>query len=202
MKFIKENFSKILTACVLIIIGILCIIADVASAEASLDAYKGISITIGVVFIVLSSIVIIFALIGSIMDKTSILLSLIPNALLLGAGIFFVSNDTVAGSLILYFLALIPFLLLALGGFILVDAILNLVFAIINKQVNKVLPLIIVEFVISAITVALGALTIGTDPVIKKQLLIFGIIVVLFGAYTFANCFIKTKTVVLIKNEK
>lgn len=202
MKFLKENFTKLLTACVLLVIGILCIVADCANSESSLDAFEGISVTIGVVLMVISGIAIILSLVASIIDKNSLLLAVISSAVMFGTGLFFTINKLVAGTLILNFINLIPYILLALGSLVCLDALLKLIFSIIKKDVKASLVAVIVEFVIAGITILLGALTIGSDPVIDKQLLIFGIIVILFAIVTVVNCFNKGNTIVIVKKEE
>ena len=72
---------------------------------------------------------------------------------------------------------------LHLVSYLAVDAILVIVFGITSKNTKASFIAALPELVISAITIVLGALMVGNDPVISKdaQLIIFGIILILYS---------------------
>ena len=112
-------------------------------------------------------------------------------------GIFFVVNKTLGGELILLFLAFVPYVLIVVGSIIVVDAILNLVFAIVKKSsIKEVVIATVIIALFGVISIVLGALMIGNDPVIKKdvQLIIFGIIIVIFAVLACLATFIAMPT--------
>ena len=102
MAFLKKNFNNLIYAVVLAVVGVLCIIADTAeSAGTRVDAFKAISTTVGIVFIVIASLALIFSILASFLAKKSALASALGSALVLGTGLFFVLNTDTAGTLVL-----------------------------------------------------------------------------------------------------
>ncbi len=198
MQFLKKNFNILIYSIVLLVVGILCIIADVASdANDRVNAFTGISLTIGIVFIIIASLALILAIIGSVLAKKSALIAAVGSASILGAGIFFVIKNTVAGELIVTFISLIPYLLLCVGALIVLHGIFEIIFGAVNKNMTAGLVTGIVSILIGGVTMLLGFLTIGDDPVIEKQLMIFGIILALMAVLGVVSCF-TTKTAVLV----
>jgi hypothetical protein len=202
MKKLTTPISALIASVIILVIGILCIVAGAASGEASASAFEGISMTIGITLIVVSSIVLLVALIGTIMSKGLVEFgkAAIGISVTLALGIFFVANTGLGGELILLLLGFVPYVLIVVGSIIIVDAILSLVFAGIRKEINAVAATSIIAIVIGAISVLLGALMIGNDPVISKssQLVIFGIIVIV---YALAICAIASLALVYNKKQ-
>ena len=101
-------------------------------------------------------------------------------------------------------LRVVPFLLIALGAVIFVDAIINLVKAIRAKKAKDVLVGVIVAIVVAVAAIALGFLCIGNEPVIKfgAQLIVFGIMVALAGALEFLLTFVKLPDTVIVVEKK
>lgn len=205
MELVKKSLGKWITAAIILVIGILCIVAGAATNEASADAYKGISVTIGVVFIVVSAIALILGLVTTIMTKnqTTFASTGLAAAATLAAGIFCVVDKTVAGSLILYFISYIPYLLIVAGFIIAIDAIFMLVFSIMNKTIKSALPAICIGCIIAIVAIVLGALSVGNDPVIEKsaQLIVFGIVLIVVAIFSVLTTFVKTPSINLGKKK-
>lgn len=203
MTFLKKNFNNLIYAIVLLVIGILCIIADASNdLSTSADAFRGISLTVGIVLIAVSALALILCVVASVLAKRSVLLGGLASAALLGLGIYFIVNDTIAGDLILAFIALVPYLLLCIGALIVLHGLFDIVFGIVGKNVKGVLLPSIIAILIGAVTMTLGFLTIGNDPVIQKQLMIFGIIVILMAILEVVSCFTVISVTAFVKQEE
>lgn len=208
MQFVRERLGKWITAAIVITVGILCIVAgaamggnDISAASDSLDA---ISMVIGIILIIVGSLSVVLAIVAGVLAKRSFAAVALPGAFLLAVGISLVVAKY-AASLIGLLLLVVPYLLIALGAVILLDAIVTLVRAIIGKNVGKVIVAFIVAALIAVGAIVLGALCIGKDPVIKYgvQLIVFGVIVVLEGLFQVLTTFVKLPdTVVVVATEK
>ncbi len=208
MQFVRERLGKWITAAIVITVGILCIVAgaamggnDISAASDSLDA---ISMVIGIILIIVGSLSTCLAILAGVLAKKSFAAVALPGAFLLAIGISLVVAKY-AASLIGLLLLVVPYLLIALGAVVLLDAIVTLVRAIIGKNAGKVIVAFIVAAVIGVGAIVLGALCIGKDPVIKYgvQLIVFGIIVVLEGLFQVLTTFVKLPdTVVVVATEK
>lgn len=208
MQFVRERLGKWITAAIVITVGILCIVAgaamggnDISAASDSLDA---ISMVIGIILIIVGSLSTCLAILAGVLAKKSFAAVALPGAFLLAIGISLVVAKY-AASLIGLLLLVVPYLLIALGAVVLLDAIVTLVRAIIGKNAGKVIVAFIVAAVIGVGAIVLGALCIGKDPVIKYgvQLIVFGIIVVLEGLFQVLATFVKLPdTVVVVATEK
>ena len=185
MKNLTKNISTLISALVILVVGILCIVAGAASGETSANAYEGISMTLGISLIVVAGLVLVLALVASIATKgkASFLATAIGSSATLALGIFFVSDKSLGGQLIWLFLNFVPFVLLVVGSIIVADGILNIVFGIVNKNAKVALISSVMTLVVGAISIILGALMVGNDPVITKsaQLIIFGIVIIFFA---------------------
>ena len=208
MQFVRERLGKWITAAIVITVGILCIVAgaamggnDISAGSDSLDA---ISMVIGIILIIVGSLSVVLAIVAGVLAKRSFAAVALPGAFLLAIGISLVVAKY-AASLIGLLLLVVPYLLIALGAVILLDAIVTLVRAIIGKNVGKVIVAFIVAALIAVGAIVLGALCIGKDPVIKYgvQLIVFGVIVVLEGLFQVLTTFVKLPdTVVVVATEK
>lgn len=208
MQFVRERLGKWITAAIVITVGILCIVAgaamggnDISAASDSLDA---ISMVIGIILIVVGSLSVCLAILAGVLAKKSFAAVALPGAFLLAIGISLVVAKY-AASLIGLLLLVVPYLLIALGAVVLLDAVVTLVRAIIGKNAGKVIVAFIVAAIIGVGAIVLGALCIGNDPVIKYgvQLIVFGIIVVLEGLFQVLTTFVKLPdTVVVVATEK
>ena len=209
MQFVKERLGKWITAAIIIVVGILCIVAGAAMGgndpETAKNALDGISITLGVILIVVGALALALGVVVTILAKKGFLVVALPGAIVLALGISLVVAKYGA-SLINILLTVIPYLLICIGAVIFIDAIINLVQGIIKKEVNAILVAVIVAIVVSVAAIVLGALCVGSDPVIKwgVQLIVFGIIVCLIGVLEVVLTFVKVPDVVVavVKTEK
>lgn len=209
MQFVKERLGKWITAAIIIVVGILCIVAGAAMGgndpETAKNALDGISITLGVILIVVGALALALGVVVTILAKKGFLVVALPGAIVLALGISLVVAKYGA-SLISILLTVIPYLLICIGAVIFIDAIINLVQGIIKKEVKAILVAVIVAIVVSVAAIVLGALCVGSDPVIKwgVQLIVFGIIVCLIGVLEVVLTFVKVPDVVVavVKTEK
>ena len=200
MEFVKNNIAKWASALVILVVGILCIVAGAASGEAEAGAYEGISITMGVALLVVSGLVLVLALVASIMSKgeTKFGIAAIGVSVTLALGIFFIADRTLGGELIWLFLNFVPYVLIVVGAIIVLDAILNIVFALVKKNnVKATIIAAIVAIVLAAVAIILGCLMIGNDPVISKkaQLIVFGVILAVFAIFAALATFVTMPTI-------
>ncbi len=209
MQFVKERLGKWITAAIIIVVGILCIVAGAAMGgndpETAKSALDGISITLGIILIVAGSVAMVLAILVAVLAKKGFAAVAIPGAAILAFGISLVVAKY-ASSLIGILLTVIPYLLICIGAVVLADAIFNLVQGIIRKEVKAILVGVIVAMVVAVAAIVLGALCVGNEPVIKwgVQLIVFGIIVCLVGALQVLLTFVKMPDVVVavVKTEK
>ena len=207
MQFVRERLGKWISAAIVIVVGVLCIVAgaamggnDLSAAKDSLDA---ISLVIGIILIIVGSLSVCLAIIAGLIAKKSFAAVAIPGGFLLAIGISLVVAKY-AASLIGLLLTVIPYLLIVLGAIILLDAIYTLVRGIMAKEVGKVIVAVIFGIVLGVGAIVLGALCVGSDPVIKYgvQLIVFGIIVVLEGVFQVLATFVKLPDAVVIVTEE
>ena len=210
MTFIAERLGKWIQAAIILVVGILCIVAgaklgsnDINAIINAQDTLDAISMTLGIVMIVVGSLSLCMAIIAFVVVKKGFAQVALPGAILLAIGISMVVL-LYAYTFIDLLLKVVPYLLLAIGGVILLDAIFNLVKAILAKKVKEALVGIIVAFIVAAGAIVLGALCIGSDPVIKYgvQLIVFGIVVALTGALEFLLTFVKVPDTVVVVSKK
>lgn len=198
MKNLTKSISALVTSIIVLVVGILCIVAG--ASDATLDAYKGISLTIGISLIVACSLVLILALVAAIMSKGKLTFGAmaIGVSVALALGIFFVANDTMGGQLIALFLDFIPYVLIVTGSIAVVDGLIVIILGAVRKETKSSLAEGIVSIGIGAVAVLFGALMIGNDPVISKkaQFVIFGIILII---YALALCGVASLAIVASK---
>lgn len=202
MELIKRSFAKWIEAAIILVVGILCIVAGALWGESGAqDAIDGISITLGVVLLIVGGLALVLAIVMGILAKKGFAGAAIPAGFLVAIGISLIAVKY-AGSFIVLFLYVLPYILIVLGTIILADGIFNLVMAFMKKGA-KIAP--IVSIVLGAVTLVLGCLCIGNNPVIPTnvQLIVFGIIVVLYAALIVVSTFIKLPdAVVVVVKEK
>ena len=207
MQFVKERLGKWIQAAIILVIGILCIVAGAAmggnSWEAAQDALDGISITLGVILIIVGALSLVLSIVVAIIAKKGFATVAIPGAVILAFGISLVVAKY-AATLLLILLTVIPYLLIAVGAVVLGDAIFNLITGIVKKNVKAVLVGVIVAMVIGVAAIVLGALCIGEKPVIAQsaQLIVFGIIVCLVAVLLVVLTFVKLPTAVVVVSKK
>lgn len=210
MNFVAERLGKWIQAAITLVIGILCIVAgaklgsnDLSTIATAQDTLDAISMILGIVMIIVGSLSLVVAIFAVVVMKKGFAAVALPGALLLAVGISLVSLKY-AYFFIELLLRVVPFLLIALGAVIFVDAIINLVKAIRAKKAKNVLVGVIVAIVVAVAAITLGFLCIGDEPVIKfgAQLIVFGIMVALAGALEFLFTFVKLPDTVIVVEKK
>ena len=175
----KKNLVKAMTtwitAAVVLTVGILCCIANGGDG----DAYKGISLVMGITFIVLGSLSI---LANAIVSRRSATVGGISAGILLATGIWFVASRATDATLIALICDYVPYVMVVLGFILVVDALVIIVIALV-KKVKEVIILAIIEILVGAAAIVFGAFGMGTDNAIaNNKFLIFGIIVIVYAA--------------------
>lgn len=203
MEFVKKSLSQWITALVILVVGILCIVAGAQSSGASNGgAYEGISVFLGIVFIIIGSIGVLFGLVAAAFLKKGLASAALSSGIILAAGIFLLVNQNTAGTLIWIFILLVPYILIVIGSILAVNALMILIFAIMKKGIGKALAAVILGLAVATISIVIGCLGIGNDPVIAHnvQFIIFGIVLVVFAAFLVLATFINVPTVVAVVN--
>ena len=210
MEFVKERLSKWIQAAIILVVGILCIVAGAKLGSNSLEAIAsaqdvldGISLTLGIVMIVVGSLSLVLAFIVVILAKQGFAAVAVPGAALLAIGISLVVIKY-AYTFIDLLLKVTPYLLIAMGAVVLIDAVFTLLRAVKAKETKAAIIGFVFAFIVAAVAIVLGALCIGDDPVIKYgvQLIVFGIIVTLVGLLKFLVTFIKLPDTVVVVAKK
>lgn len=211
MEFIKERLGKWIQAAIIIVIGILCIVAGAKfsgnaweTAAAAEDVVNAISLTLGITMIVVGSLSLILAFLTIYLTKGKGFAAVaLPGAGLLAVGVSLVVAKY-AFTLISLIITVVPYVLIAVGSVIFLDACFTLLRAIKAKQAKAVLVSVIASFIVAAGAIVVGALCVGEDPVIKAnvQLIVFGIIVTLVGALEFLATFVKMPDTVIVVEKK
>ena len=203
MLFVKERIGNWVTAAIVLVLGILCIVAGAKMGgdnwEAAADALDGISITIGIVFIVVGSILLILAGVVAFLVKKGFLSPALAGGATLAVGISLVVAKY-ASNLIFIFLTVLPYLAIVLGAIILLYAIYNLVLALKSKGAKAAVIAAIVVMIFAIAAIVLGALCVGDEPVIKLhvQLIVLGIVAVVAAALMVLLTFVKVPDVVVV----
>lgn len=209
MKFVTDRLAKWIQAAIIITVGILCIVAgakigsnDYSQAKDALDA---ISLTLGIVLVVVGTLSLVLSCLVAILAKKGFLAAALPGGVLLALGISLLPTyNHYAGDLILLLLRVVPFVMIVLGAIIVLGGGFNLFNYFKNKGGKGELIAAIVIILVGAIALVLGALCVGENPVIPSnvQLVIFGIIVALEGCLQFLLTFIKAPDVVVFVKEE
>ena len=186
MELVKKSLNKWIISLVVLAIGILCIVAAATSGrQASADAYQAISVIIGITLICISGLTILFAFLATIVTKgeTSFGVGAISAALTLALGILFITDTALGGQLIWILLNYVPYVMLVVGAIFAIDAVIVFIYGIYKKNVKAAFYTAILEIIVAAITILLGALMVGNNPIISKeaQLIIFGIVLILYA---------------------
>ena len=213
MQFVKERLGKWITAAIILVVGILCIVAgaQLGQTDPKLAAtnddvratLEAISLVLGISFIVVGSLSLVMAIVVAVIAKKGFALVAIPGAAVLAIGISLVVVKY-ADYLIILLLTIIPYLLVCIGAVIFADAVFNLVMAIINKNVKNALVGVIVGMVVGAVAIVLGSLCLAGTITLGAQLIVFGIIVCLFAVLQIVLTFVKVPDAVIavVKVEK
>ena len=206
MAFVRKNLSKWIGAAILITIGILCIVSGAnwtsGNAGGSLDA---ISVVLGIVLVVVGGLSLALGIVATVVTKVQFATVALAGALTIALGISLIVAKY-AASLILIVLTIIPYALVAIGLVILADSIITLVRGIMAKNTKAILLSAITGIVLGVVSATVGFLCIdfGGGRVIGEniQLIVFGIIVALYGLLLCLASFVPTANVVVVGVKK
>ena len=203
MQFVQERLGKWIYAAIIIVVGILCIVAGAAMGgndyETAADSLNAISTVLGVVLVIVGSLSIVLAILVAVLAKKGFAAVAMPGAFLLAIGISLLAYPY-AYSLIGILIHVVPYILIVVGAVILADAIYTLVKAILAKQTKTVLVPVICSAILGVTCIVLGALCVGTNPVIAQnvQLIVFGIVVILVGVLQVLLTFVRLPDAVMV----
>ena len=192
MELVKRSLGKWIEAAILLVIGICCIVFGAATDwKAQANAADTISITIGIVFVVVGAISIILAIVLGILAKKGFAGIALPGGILLAVGISVLVRHYIV-DLIGLLIYVVPFILIVVGAIVLADGIFLLVRGSKSKKTNSVLVPAIITMVLGLCAIVLGSLcvngcVIGGDV----QFVIFGIIVCLVACAIVLLTFVK-----------
>lgn len=216
MEFVKKSINKWIEAALILTIGILIVVAGAQLGNTTInwesgtvnnpseDALNAISLVLGIAFIAIGSLVIIAALVAAIFNHKGFAAAASGAGMTLAIGIWLVVARTAAQMLMLL-LGFVPYALIVVGSVMLVDAAFILVNGIREKAMKKAIPAFVVGLVVSAASIVLGALCLAKnskgDTIITQgaQLIIFGVILIVYAAYLVLATFVPTVEVVVVK---
>ena len=217
MEFVKKSLSKWVEAALILVIGILVIVAGAQMGNTSMDALvngngssetiKSISLVLGWSFIVIGSLGILAGIFASIFSKAGFAAAAISAGVTLAAGIWLVVRQQ-AGNLMFVLIGFVPFVMIVVGAVLALDAGFIGFKGIKNKAVRKALPAMIFGIVMAAASIVLGALCIVTaengDTVIASnvQLIIFGIILVVYACFLVLATFVSIPLIAVVTVKK
>ena len=207
MQFVKAHLAAWIQAAIILVVGILCIVAGAVTGSSNpfdaKDALDAISMVLGITLIIIGSLAVILAILTGVLAKTGFAAIATPGAALLAIGISLVVAKY-AATMIGLLITVVPYLMLCLGGIVLLDAIFNFIMGIKAKEMMKALPSFIVGCLIAVAAIVLGALCVGSDPVIQYgvQLIVFGIIVCLVACFKFLVTFVKLPDAMVVVTKK
>lgn len=211
MELVKKSIGKWIQAAIIMVVGILCIVAGAAignqNGSAAQDSLNAISVTLGIVLIVVGALALVIAIVASVLVKKGFAAVALPGGVLVALGISLVAAKY-AGSLIGIVITVIPYLLLVIGAILLGDAIYSLVKAVKAKCVKSALAAIIFAMIVASVAIVIGSLCVGDNPVIAQniQLIVFGIILVVVAILQVVLTLVKLPdnvvAIVSIKDEK
>ncbi len=206
MKLIRKSLHKWIEAAIILVVAILLIIAGAninESGSASQKAVDDISTVIGIVLIVCASLSLIVGVFAAIKIKKNLAVLCAPGAALLALGISLVV-DKYAGEIIIIVLRILPYLLIALGGLIIVDSIFNLIKILRSKEKKSAL-LTIPAFIYGIIALVLGILSVGGNNAIipeNVQVIIVGILLIIYAVIVVTLTFVKLPKAILIVDKE
>lgn len=186
MNFIKQNLSKLTTATLLTLIGLLCIIAGSVMHVNSTNIANVINellLALGIPTIVISSIALLISLGSAVIttNEQSFAVSSITSGATLAAGIFIIASSD-STNLIYAFISYVPYFLMVEGAVLFIDSLFNLFYGYVTKKNKPALYAFITEVFISLTAIIIGCISI---TLISKeiQLIIFGIILIIYALF-------------------
>ena len=191
MELVKKNLGIWIKAAIILTVGILFIVMGAAKGEASGNASDAINIILGIVLIAIGSLSLALGIVAALVAKQSFIAVGIPGGIALALGISLLVAKYATGLIVLV-LYIVPYLLIAIGAVILVDAIFRLIFAIKAKTVKDTLFAIVVAMVVGVAILTLGALCIGGNVIpTGAQLVILGVVLILVALLQVLFTFVK-----------
>ncbi len=201
MNLAKKPLSIWLKDVITLVIGILLIITGATGKGGYTDA---ISYIIGITLIVVGACCVLFALYVGIKTRKGFILLGAPGTVMVLLGISLVVNLW-ATFIIAYILVVIPYLVLAVGFVLIIDAIMRSIFEF--KENKKSFLIMLPQLILGAVSLILGVLCLivnkDGEPIISTnvQLIVLGIIVTLNAISSFSLTVVNKPTVVEVIEE-
>ncbi len=200
MNLAKKPLSIWLKDVITLVIGILLIITGATGKGGYTDA---ISYIIGITLIVVGVCCVLFALYVGIKTRKGFILLGAPGTVMVLLGISLVVNLW-ATFIIAYILVVIPYLVLAVGFVLIIDAIMRSIFEF--KENKKSFLIMLPQLILGAVSLILGVLCLienNGQPIISTnvQLIVLGIIVTLNAISSFSLTVVNKPTVVEVIEE-
>lgn len=206
MEFVRKSMGKWIEAAIILVVGILCIVAgaQIGNGDASEDTWKAIGMTVSIALIVVGSIGILGAIFAAIFSKKGIAETGTGSAIVLAMGIWLLVEVYSTADIIGLIISFVPYLMLCVGGVVVLDAIAIIIEGIKEKNVKHALAASIVGIIEGAAAIVLGALCIaknGNGETIipwNVQLIIFGVILALYGCFMALATFVTIPAVAVV----
>ena len=200
MNLAKKPLSIWLKDVITLVIGILLIITGATGKGGYTDA---ISYIIGITLIVVGVCCVLFALYVGIKTRKGFILLGAPGTVMVLLGISLVINLW-ATLIIANILVVIPYLVLAVGFVLIIDAIMRSIFEF--KENKKSFLIMLPQLILGAVSLILGVLCLienNGQPIISTnvQLIVLGIIVTLNAISSFSLTVVNKPTVVEVIEE-
>lgn len=200
MNLAKKPLSIWLKDVITLVVGILLIITGATGKGGYTDA---ISYIIGITLIVVGVCCVLFALYVGIKTRKGFILLGAPGTVMVLLGISLVVNLW-AALIIANILVVIPYLVLAVGFVLIIDAIMRSIFEF--KENKKSFLIMLPQLIIGAVSLILGVLCLienNGQPIISTnvQLIVLGIIIALNAVSSFSLTVVKKPTVVEVIEE-
>ena len=200
MNLAKKPLSIWLKDVITLVIGILLIITGATGKGGYTDA---ISYIIGITLIVVGVCCVLFALYVGIKTRKVFILLGAPGTVMVLLGISLVINLW-ATLIIANILVVIPYLVLAVGFVLIIDAIMRSIFEF--KENKKSFLIMLPQLILGAVSLILGVLCLienNGQPIISTnvQLIVLGIIVTLNAISSFSLTVVNKPTVVEVIEE-
>lgn len=198
MDFVRKSLNKWIQAAIVMVIGILVIVAgaQMGSNNDPSDTINAISLILGIVLLVIGSFGILAGIFASIFSKQGFASAALTSGIILAAGIWFVVYKD-AYTLIAMLIQFLPFVLIAAGCILFVDAGISAIPGIKGKKWKAVIPALVVGALLAIASIVIGALCIAKDSngystIIpgNVQLIIFGVIVLVYSIFMVLSTFI------------
>lgn len=196
VSLVKRSLSKWIAAAITLVVGIVCIVAGATND----GAFTTISLVLGIILTVVGGVGVLMSIVASIVLRKAVLGIALGSGLVLAFGIFILVNQGIAGDIIKYIVAFIPFILIVLGAIMVLNTVFTIVYAVKDKVVKSAISPILIGGLVGVSALVLGSLGVGNNPVIphSAQLIIFGILIILVAILIALTTFVKMPSVVSV----